>query len=221
MKLSFSNQKSSAITFVEVLVVVACLLVLALLILMFLPMDPARRPRAARIECVSNLKQINLAFRIWEGDNGNQYPMAVSVTNGGGREFIEKGDLAAFLQVASNELGSTKILVCPADPKRTFATNWNDLDGSNISYFFGADVRNEDNTNLVLEGGDNLIVSGAAVKSGMLELSSNAPVSWSGTRHKFCGNIGFADGTVVEGSSNGLEAAFQGTGLANNRIVIP
>jgi hypothetical protein len=54
--------------------------------------------RAARIQCVNNLKQVGLAFRIWGGDNGDKYPTS----------FI----------VMSNELSTTKILVCPSDQER-------------------------------------------------------------------------------------------------------
>jgi hypothetical protein len=53
---------------------------------------------AERIQCVNNLKQVGLAFRIWAGDNTNKYPTS--------------------LVVMSNELSTTKILVCPSDKAR-------------------------------------------------------------------------------------------------------
>jgi hypothetical protein len=147
--------------------------------------------------------------------------MAVSVTNGGGMELIQAGNLAGCLQLASNELSTTKILICPADSDRTFATNWNVLNGSHISYFFGVDVSNESNPNVVLDGDDNLIVGGLPLKSGIGDLSSNSPVSWSEARHRHVGNIGMADGSIRQVSSLGLQEALQGTGLATNRIAIP
>jgi hypothetical protein len=41
-----------------------------------------------KIRCVNDLKQVGIAFRLWEGDNNDKYPMAVSVTNGGAMELI-------------------------------------------------------------------------------------------------------------------------------------
>jgi prepilin-type processing-associated H-X9-DG protein len=147
--------------------------------------------------------------------------MSVSVTNGGAMELIETGNLVACLQLVSNEMSTTKILVCPADPERTFATNFDVLDSSNVSYFVGADASNDADPNMVLDGDDNLVIGGMPVKSGMLDLRSNAPVFWSEARHVRVGNIGFADGSVLETATKGLQQAFQKTGLTTNRIVIP
>jgi competence protein ComGC len=222
VKLNFSNKKNCAMTLVEALMVIACLFILAALLL--LPMLALTKHRSVRLGCVSNLKQVNLAFRIWEGDHNNQYPMAVSVTNKGAMELIQTGNVAAIFQVMSNELTTTKILVCPNDPDRTFATNWNDLNGSHISYFVSPDA-SEEYPQMILDGDDNFVIAGKPVKPGMLEIPPNLPVSWSGTRHGPCGNIGLADGSVQEESSFGLRTAFEystnGTGIFTNRIAIP
>lgn len=209
-------------TLVEALMVIACLFILAALLL--LPMLALTKHRSVRLGCVSNLKQVNLAFRIWEGDHNNQFPMAVSVTNGGAMELIETGNVVGVFQVMSNELRTPKILVCPNDTYRTFATNWNDLSRSHISYFVNPDAK-EEYPQMILDGDDNLTIAGKPVKSGLLELPPNLPVAWSGTRHGGCGNIGLADGSVQEESSPGLEMAFEfstnGTGIFTNRIAIP
>jgi prepilin-type processing-associated H-X9-DG protein len=218
MKLRIRNPSLGAMTVFEVMVVLACFLILVAIVLQILV--PVNRG-TQRINCVSNLRQINIAFRIWEGDNLNQYPMTVSVTNGGAKELMETGNLTACLQLASNEMTTTKIFVCADDPARTFATNWNDLNRSHVSYFLGADASSDTNSEMIFSGDDNLVVSGVPVGSGLVNLSSNASLSWSGTRHRFCGNIGFADGSVSQTTSNSLQQAFQGTGLATNRIVIP
>lgn len=162
--------------------------------------------------------------------------MAVSVTNGGGMELIKTGNLVSCFQATSNEMSTTKILVCPDDPNRTYATNWNDFDSSHVSYFLSADVSNEDNPNMVLDGDDNLKFNGSPVKSGLLNLSSNSLVAWTPGRHSdtfrshfwsfpktiYWGNIGMADGSVSLGqSSTDLQQLFKRTGLATNRIVIP
>src|ERR1039458_3374995 len=43
------------------------------------------------ISSENNLKQIGLAFRIWAGDNGDQFPFNVSQTKGGTHELCEIG----------------------------------------------------------------------------------------------------------------------------------
>jgi prepilin-type processing-associated H-X9-DG protein len=222
MKSHSTKLRNWAMTQTDVLVIVLIVtLIFAFLLALLLPVLAASKRRSSRINCISNIKQVNLAFRIWEGDNNNFYPMGVSVTNGGGREAVITGNLFACFRAASNEMSTTKILVCPDDPNRTYASNFDALDRSHISYFLGADVTDEAKPNLILDGDDDLELSGSPVKSGLLELSSNAPISWTTKRHSFGGNIGFADGSVAKESSSDLRQALQNTGLSTNRLAIP
>jgi len=59
----------------------------------------------------------------------------------------------------------------------------------------------------------------------MLDLATNAPVTWTAARHDHAGNIGYADGSVWEvsglGLRNALQNAVQGTPYATNRLAIP
>ncbi len=217
------------------MVVVCVFVCVVLLAALLLPYFVATKPARQRINCVSNLRQINIAFQIWAGDNGNQYPMAVSVTNGGAMELVDAGKLTQCLQLATNEMSSPKMFVCPNDPARTFATNWNDLNRWHVSYFLSADASDGTNSKMILGGDDNVAIGGTPVASGLVNISPNLPVSWSGTRHSAiyrlhfwsfpkrygCGNLIFADGSIGHVSANGLQQAFQRTGLATNRIVIP
>ena len=220
-------------TLIEVFAVVAGLFILAALLLAF--HDLVRR-RSSRLNCVSNVKQINLAFRIWAGDNGNLYPMGVPSSIGGAMELIATGNVASCFRVASNELSTTKILVCPDDPNRTSAINFDSLNRSHISYFIGVDVTNDSNPNLILDGDDHLELNGIPVKSGLLNLPTNAALAWIPgrhdepsripylgipTRHHFYGNLGFADGSVAEESTAALQTAFFDTAQATNRLAIP
>ena len=206
-------------TAVEVFVVIAMVFILAV---MFLSTIARRRAEHMGINCVSNLKQVDLSFRIWEEDNNNKYPMAVSVTNGGARELIATGGVATCYQVMSNELSTPKILICPEDRIHTYATNFdNDFNASHISYFVGANVTNETNSAMLLVGDDNFQINGSIVPSGMLQLATNAPISWTAARHKHVGNIGMADGSVFEVSTLQLQEALQQTGMATNRLAIP
>jgi prepilin-type N-terminal cleavage/methylation domain-containing protein len=121
-------KQKKAFTLIELLVVIA---IIAILAAMLLPALAAAKRKAQRISCVNNLKESSLAFRIWEGDNGDKYPQAVPTAQGGAQETVQHGSTAStattfgvancFL-VMSNELSTPKILNCPSD-SRTLAPN--------------------------------------------------------------------------------------------------
>jgi len=98
------------------------------------------KKKAQHINCVNNLKQLGLAFRIWSGDNKDRYPCNVSTNDGGTMELCARDqdgfDRNGFLslQVMSNELSVTMILVCPQDKGRHWATNFGSLRPENVSY---------------------------------------------------------------------------------------
>ena len=232
MKPRWQKQRNRALTLPEVLVVILIVGFLGFIILTF---SVPRRHMSAESYCRMNLRQIDLSFRIWEGDNNNKYPMAISVTNGGAMEWIATNDVAACFRVMSNELSTPKILICPADFKRIPATNFdNDFNASHISYFIGVDA-DEAYPQRLLSGDDNFQINGDVVGPGVLSLSTNTLLEWGPGRHgydpnrhfwtprpkHFVGNLGYADGSVSEDSDSGLQRDLQLTGLATNRLAIP
>jgi prepilin-type N-terminal cleavage/methylation domain-containing protein len=221
MKPRFSNQQNHALTLVEVLVVIT---VLAILAAIFLPAIAAYKVRKLKIRngCVNNLREISLAYRVWEGDHGDKYPMFVFVTNGGAMELIATGNVAACFQVMSNELSTPIILTCPEDKKRLpAATNFFDIQlKDKISYFIGVDAK-ESQPQMFLSGDDNLAVDGIPPKSGLLELSTNSTIEWTTKRHDRIGNIGLADGSVWQGTSSALCQLLRDSGIATNRLALP
>ena len=217
MKPRVSNQKTAALTLLEVVVVISVLAVLAALLL---PALIAARKKAQKITCMNNLKQVGLAFRIWEGDHTNLYLMGVSTNLGGTVDNIKIGEAFPHFQVLSNELSTPKTFICPADMRHPAPNFGPAFSGTNISYFINLEATEADPQALLL-GDDNFEIGGVPVKSGLLEISSNTPIAWSAARHKFSGNVALADGSVQGVSNSGLTTYLFQTGLATNRLAIP
>jgi hypothetical protein len=82
------------------------------------PLDSAlleeAQEKAERIKCVSHLKNIGLAARIWATDNVNFLP-------------------ADYLSM-KNELSTPRLLICPGDHARQAAENWSQFGAAHSSY---------------------------------------------------------------------------------------
>ncbi len=204
-----------AFTLAEVLVIgVVLVLVLAVILPALLP---ARR-RESRLGCVNNLKQIGLAFRIWEGDNNDKFPMQVSVTNGGTLESVSTGLVFPHFLVMSNELVWPKILHCPVDTERTNAVTFtSDFNDGKVSYFVAVDASGSAPQG-VLGGDRNLTLNGVPAPRGLVPLSGRATVGWFTNLHVGKGNLLFADGSVQQVT---VPKAVAGSGAATNRLAIP
>jgi prepilin-type N-terminal cleavage/methylation domain-containing protein len=166
------QKQKKAFTLIELLVVIA---IIAILAAMLLPALAAAKRKAQKINCTNNLKQIGIAFRIWEGDNSDKYPMALSSVQGGASEFIScigtpapKGpaelgiaannvNVPYLYSVMSNELSTPKVILCPSDATvRSVAANFMALAGNaNISYFVGGDAQ-DSYPQMILAGDRNI-----------------------------------------------------------------
>jgi competence protein ComGC len=218
MKPRLSHRPEAAMTLFEVGVIIAIVLIL---LAVLLPMLGTGGRKTSRIGCVNNLKQLGLAYRIWEGDNGDIYPMGISVTNGGSMEQIRTGNAISTFEVMSNELSTPRILICPQDIDRSYAMDFGGLASSNVSYFVGVDVTNDSNPQAILSGDCNFELGGKPVRPGMFTVRTNDPVSWDATRHVHTGNLGLGDGSVQSVTTLQLRNYFVQTGQATNRLAIP
>ena len=127
-----------AFTLIELLVVIAIIAILASLLL---PALARAKARSQRIKCVSNLKQIGLAMRLWSNDHDAKYPWRVDQTEDGGKPNGSGNAPVTFqFQLASNELVNPKVLVCPSDNGRKAAENFVAFDANNVSYVLGSDA---------------------------------------------------------------------------------
>jgi competence protein ComGC len=217
-RLHLPAKATRAFTFIELLIILGLFAVLAFL---FLPVETGDKAPASRINCVNNLKQIGLAFKLWANDHQEKLPMQVSVTNGGTMELVDSGKTFLHFAAISNELSDPKILVCPADPTRKPATNFSSgLNNAKISYFVGIDAQPTLLSQMFLSGDFN-ITNGRRAIRGILELTTNEITEWTDALHHRQGNVGLADGSVQQFSSTKLRQALEFTGVATNRLAMP
>ena len=181
---------------------------------------------ARRINCVSNIKQIGLAMRMWANDHDGKFPMALSSgnTNGGTFEHNLTGEVWRHFLIISNELNSSKALTCSSDD-RVRANDWSRIiNNVHLSYFVGLDA-DETQPQTILSGDRNL-KSTAPSTNGVLYLKQGDPLEWTTAMHNKAGNIGLGDGSAQQINSTTvaakqLESAIQSTGQPVHRLALP
>jgi competence protein ComGC len=210
------NNNRRAFMFVELLVMMAVIAVLAALLL---PALAKAKQRAQRINCVSNLKQVGLSFRLWGSDNDDKYPPHVSTNKGGSEEYVPGGNTFRHFLCMSNELSTPKILACPADDREP-APNFKQLKNANISYFVGVEA-DEIKPQTLLSGDRNLVLNGEPVDTGLVIIRSSDTLGWTSEIHHDAGNVGMADGSVQQAASRGIDQLNKHVGTNVYRLAIP
>ena len=121
--------------------------------------------------------------------------MAVSTNQGGSLEFIGIGAFHHFLTI-SNELNSSKVLNCPSDKKRRRATDFASFSTRNLSYFVGLDA-DEHYPTMILSGDRNVTTNGDT-RPGVVTFREGSSIAWTKDIHPHSGNLGLADGSVLQ-----------------------
>jgi prepilin-type N-terminal cleavage/methylation domain-containing protein/prepilin-type processing-associated H-X9-DG protein len=199
-------------TLIELLVVIAVIAILAALLL---PAIERARAQARRVQCLSQLKQIGLAFLSFAHDHNNLFPMKVSTNQGGSLEFVDAtnrlngGFFSAYrhFQPLSNYLVEARVLVCPRD-RRAIPTNFPGLRNENISYFVNVDAEAGETDSIVAGDGNirEVVATGPGAAAGQ--------ISWTGDLHRFAGNVLFGDGHVEQLNNARLLATLGASGRA-------
>jgi prepilin-type N-terminal cleavage/methylation domain-containing protein/prepilin-type processing-associated H-X9-DG protein len=193
--------RSPAFTLIELLVVIAIIAILAALLL---PALARAKDKAKLTECINNCRQIGIGLRMWSNDNDHKFPWKVDVAEGG--SSLTPPEWVDHFRAASNELITPKILTCPKDAAKVFATEWGSTAGlDNVSYFVGL-TADEQKPLTILTGDANLSGGIGALEPLWSKSALNSIDStFDNTVHAGRGNIGLADGSVSTMTSQALK----------------
>jgi prepilin-type N-terminal cleavage/methylation domain-containing protein/prepilin-type processing-associated H-X9-DG protein len=176
-------------TLIEILVVVAIIGILAAILF---PVFARARENARRTSCMSNLKQIALAFQQYLQDTDNRYPPPPDLDING---IPQNGSSYGWAWTLKDITKNDQIFQCPSEPdKASFTDYW--MNGELLSKH---DVRVRQPTNVILNGdGDGASGSadyalGATLTPEHGDWDINAAYT---TRHLGGANYSFADGHV-------------------------
>lgn len=207
----------SAFTALDLVIVVATVVLLALLVPSL--SRPGRRGPCPP-NCMRNLQFVGLAFRLFSNDHEEKFPFAVSTSQGGSAEYRDSLEVFRHFQAASNELSSPLILHCPSDARRAPALEFVfNFGNKNLSYFLALDA-DETGPAKLLAGDRNLTTNGRLM-SGFLVLRPDTRISLAPALHVDGVNVALSDGSVAQIGAASVRRLLGPTTNPPVRLVIP
>ncbi|MFA6546216.1 MAG: hypothetical protein WCS99_17485 [Limisphaerales bacterium] len=195
MIFSASNSRlPTALTIVEVLVVLVCIGVLAGL---GWGAYSEAKDKQKYMTCVWNLKHFAFASNQFASDSGkksegeSKRSTMLSTNLGGSQELVGQGLAFRHFLALSNYM-SAKRLTCPTD-SRSPALDWPQLANSNLSYFMAVEFSEP-----YLLAGDRHLETRSGLSNGVATLSSTNQLAWGrDLHHGLYGVVATADGTAT------------------------
>ena len=120
-----------AFTLLELLVVIS---VIAILASLCSPALVRAKRGAIRTRCQSNMRQAGLGLLSFASDHDGRFPWEIAPADGGSRDALL---YFQHWQAISNELGTLRLLHCPADRNRDVGLHLNEFNSLQISYTLG------------------------------------------------------------------------------------
>lgn len=246
MKSHSNHRITHAFTMTELLVTMA---IVAIIAAVFLAKQARDRDRARRISCISSHQFVSTGLRIFAYEADGAYPFqfllqpANSMKFGSPFKGNDPNELWKLIQVASNDIASARVLVCPADQARRPASSFQttgfpgEFSHTNsrlnaMSYFLSIDA--DEGSPQVFLMGDRYLTTDPETSSerktsflfGPQDFSQGGgldqKVRWISTVHQGGGNAAFMDGSAQQLTTTKLREAIRNQPIGRpNRIWLP
>ncbi len=217
---------SVAFTLIELLVVIA---IIAILAAMLMPSLARAKAKGQRTQCISNMRQIGVGYRLWADENRDKYPWRVATNAGGTAEITF---VWVHFMAISNQISTPKILHCPSDGDQQTALDFSDnskrgligLSNNAISYAVGTEALQTVPRAHLLVDRNALGVSNQHCGIAPMEhvtylypaTSPHEPAHWDKTIHRYNGNVLLTDGSAHQFSTIRLQQQMLNSGDPNN-----